>query len=98
MDDSASHFFILVAWICESSQLASLPVALVLADGERLEGEPHVTPATGDDELDETGYTNTVDVGHRRVPLAEVVEIHVRRSPCPGGAPDRPHATAAVSG
>jgi hypothetical protein len=83
MDDRAAHFLTLVGRVCESAQLADLPVALVLADGERLEGQPRPIAANGDGEVDDTGYGQTVLIGDRQVRLADVVEVHLAR-----GGPD----------
>ena len=80
MDDRGRHFLILVGYVCESAELAALPVELVLDSGERLLGHPRPIPASGDLELGDTGYANMILVGDRRVPLGQVVEFHVWRA------------------
>jgi hypothetical protein len=79
MDDRSAHFLTLVGRVCESARLAELPVALVLEDGQRLEGQPRPVEADGKQEVDDTGYADEVIIGDHRVRLAEVVELHVRR-------------------
>jgi hypothetical protein len=81
MDDRTAHFMVLVGRVCESAALADLPVALVLANGDRLDGHPEPVPADGDGdgEVDHTGYANAILVGDRRVALADVVEVHLKR-------------------
>ena len=79
MDDRAAHFLTLVGRVCESAQLAELPIALVLASGEQLEGHPRPIPANGEHEVDDTGYSNIILVGSRRVALDDVVEVRLQR-------------------
>lgn len=78
MDDRHSQFLILVAEICSCAIAAELDVRLQMEDGARLRGVPTGTVATtGEDELDDTGYANSIHIDDVEVRLDEIVECTV---------------------
>jgi hypothetical protein len=81
MEDRSAHFLNMVGRVCDSARVAKLPVELVLAGGERLVGHPlALEPEDAiEGELDDTGYADAVLIDERRIPLADIVEIAVRR-------------------
>lgn len=78
IDDRLSVFLILVAQICDSAQLARLPVCLTMGDGTMIEGHPLTTLAPDDAGLQAPGYEDRLDVAGRRVRLSDVAAITVR--------------------
>lgn len=85
MDDRSAHFFTLVGQVCDSAQLARLPVRLVLDDGTVLEGHPTPVRPSAEPPLDDTGYA-AIDLDGRHVALSDVVEAAVRRPRDPDAA------------
>jgi hypothetical protein len=80
MDDRVAQFFVTVATLCTGASLGGLSVRLSLENGEHVVGVPAPLEDTeGSDELDTTGYADTVSIDGTTVALSDVVEATVCR-------------------
>jgi hypothetical protein len=78
MDDRRAEFLILVGDICLSAARARLAVEVEHLDGARVGGVPtSVTPARGADEVDGTGYGNTIRINDATIHLRDVTRCTV---------------------
>ena len=75
MDERAAQFFLSVGRLCADARIGGLTVRLTLAGGKEVVGIPEPPAETeGADELDHTGYADSVSVDGLVVTLSEVVE------------------------
>jgi hypothetical protein len=78
VDDRRAEFLILVGDVCLAAISAQLVVELGLRDGRDVTGVPtRVTPTSGQDEFDSTGYTRTVSINDHEVALPEVIRCAI---------------------
>jgi hypothetical protein len=83
MEDRVAQFFVTVAKLCADASLGGLSVRVTLGNGEHVVGVPAPPPySEGRDQLDSTGYADTVSIDGTDVALSEVVEATVRRPGC----------------
>ena len=83
VDERVSQFFLSVARLCGDAHTGGLQVRLTLVSGAEIVGVPEPLPeAEGGDELDATGYADSVTIAGVAVALSEVVEASVGH---PGG-------------
>ena len=82
VDDRVAQFLVSVGKLCADAQVGGLTVRLVLDNGERVVGAAAPPPESeGPDELDTTGYVDSVWIGGVAVKLSEVVEATIHRPP-----------------
>lgn len=81
MDERLSQFYVCAAQLCTDARLAELTVSVTLAGGGRVDGIPAAPPETSDpaQELDHTGYEDSVSVGGVEIALSDVVAVAVHR-------------------
>lgn len=78
MDERAAQFFLSVGRLCADARIGGLTVRLRLAGGDEMVGVPEPPPQTeGPEEMDSTGYADSVSVDGIAVALSEVVEATV---------------------
>jgi hypothetical protein len=78
MDERAAQFFLSVGRLCADARIGGMTVRLRLAGGDEIVGIPQPPPETeGPDEMDGTGYADSVSVDGIAVSLSEVVEATV---------------------
>jgi hypothetical protein len=78
VDDRRSEFLILVGDICLAAGRARLPVEVEHLDGTCVAGVPsQVTPARGGEEVDSTGYGNTIGIGGATINLRDITRCTV---------------------
>jgi hypothetical protein len=79
MEDRVAQFFLTVAKLCADASLGRLSVRVSLKNGEHLVGVPAPPPESqGPDQLDGTGYADTVSIDDTDVALSDVIEATVR--------------------
>src|SRR3954468_23542369 len=80
MEDRVGQFFVTVAKLCADASLGGLRLCVRLENGEHLVGVPAPPPESkAPDQLDTTGYADTVSIDGTAVALSEVVEATVHR-------------------
>ena len=78
MDEREAQFFVSVGRLCTDARIGELTVRLTLVGGEEVVGIPQAPPETeGVEELDSTGYADSVSVAGVAIALSEVVEATV---------------------
>jgi hypothetical protein len=78
MDERASHFLVIVGRLCADARIGELTVCLTLANGDEVAGVPQPPRDTeGPEEVDATGYADSVSVDGVAVALSDVVEASV---------------------
>jgi len=78
MDERAAQFFLSVGRLCADARIGGMTVRLRLAGGDEIVGIPQPPPETeGPDEMDGTGYADSVSVDGVAVSLSDVVEATV---------------------
>jgi hypothetical protein len=78
MDDRRAEFLILVGDICLTAARARLPVELEHLHGARIRGVPtYVACGRGVDEVDHTGYGNTIRIDDATINLRDVTRCTV---------------------
>jgi hypothetical protein len=79
MNNAHSQFLIVVGDICAAATLAGLWVEVQTDAGARLFGTPApIGAAYGVEEVDDTGYQQTVTIGDGTVNLDEIVQCTIR--------------------
>ena len=87
VDERVSQFFLSVARMCGDAHIGGLTVRLTLVSGAENVGVPDPPPeAEGGDELDATGYQESVTIAGVAVALSDVIEASVGH---PGKVVDR---------
>lgn len=85
MEDTYSQFLILVGDICAGAAMAGLWVEVRTSAGVGLVGTPaSIAASNSGEQVDETGYEQTVYIGDGTVNLDEIVECTIR-APGNGG-------------
>jgi hypothetical protein len=80
LNDTQSHFLVIVGDLCKSARLAGLPVEIRTESGLRVTGVPHPRDAADQPhEVDDTGWARPLVVGGQTLDLAAVSEIRIRR-------------------
>lgn len=93
MNIETEHFLILVGQVCDQARMAKLAVEVRTREGRSYTGVPAPRRARPGDprEVDDTGFTNELEVDGEMVRLDEVLEICLRmpdrRSQAAAGRP-----------
>jgi len=72
--DTVEHFFVMVGQLVDEAIIGGISLTVALAGGDVVEGVPTrpASPASGEDELDDTGYARRIQLAGVSIALADV--------------------------